>query len=147
MRSKSIPDLALLLAGAVGLAGCAGAGESSSSAGTASAAAASADLQGIDPSALFSDRDREIGYDEESAAHITLTGTGAETDSDAVSVEGSTVTITDEGVYILTGSLPTARPSMPPRRIKYSLPPPPVRPMPWKTGAAMPRWTTTTSTG
>lgn len=105
MRSKSIPGLALLLAGAVGLAGCTGAAESSSSAGTASAAAASADLQGIDPSTLFSDRDREIGYDEESAAHITLTGTGAETDSDAVSVEGSTVTITDEGVYILTGSL------------------------------------------
>ena len=105
MRSKSIPGLALLLAGAVGLAGCTGAAESSSSAGAASAAAASADLQGIDPSTLFSDRDREIGYDEESAAHITLTGTGAETDSDAVSVEGSTVTITDEGVYILTGSL------------------------------------------
>lgn len=105
MRSKSIPGLALLLAGAVGLAGCTGAAESFSSASTASAAAASADLQGIDPSALFSDRDREIGYDEESAAHITLTGTGAETDSDAVSVEGSTVTITDEGVYILTGSL------------------------------------------
>lgn len=105
MRSKSIPGLALLLAGAVGPAGCTGAAESSSSAGAASAAAASADLQGIDPSTLFSDRDREIGYDEESAAHITLTGTGAETDSDAVSVEGSTVTITDEGVYILTGSL------------------------------------------
>ena len=56
-------------------------------------------------SEMFSARDLEIGYDEETSAQITLSGSGASSDSDAVQISGSTVTITDEGSYILSGSL------------------------------------------
>lgn len=50
----------------------------------------------VDLSQLFSDRDFEIGYDEESAVHISL-GSPSTSDSDAVTVDGSTVTITSGG--------------------------------------------------
>lgn len=56
-------------------------------------------------SEMFTDRDMEIGYDEETSARITLSGTSASSDSDAVQVSDSTVTITDEGTYILSGTL------------------------------------------
>ncbi len=58
----------------------------------------------VDLSQLFSDRDFEVGYDEESATHIQL-GSPSTCDSDAVTVDGSTVTITQEGTYLLTGTL------------------------------------------
>lgn len=56
-------------------------------------------------SEMFTDRDLEIGYDEETSAHITLSGDSASSDSDAVRISGSTVTITEEGTYILSGTL------------------------------------------
>ena len=52
---------------------------------------------------LFTDRDYEIT--EEKVATITLSGTTATADTDAVKISGSTVTITDEGCYQITGSL------------------------------------------
>lgn len=64
----------------------------------------SATSSNVDLSQLFSDRDFEIGYDEESAVHIPL-GSPSTCDSDAVTVDGSTVTITQEGTYLLTGTL------------------------------------------
>lgn len=66
--------------------------------------AASSTATGVDLSQLFSDRDFEIGYDEDTAVHIQL-GAPTTTDSDAVTVDGGTVTITQEGTYILTGTL------------------------------------------
>ena len=54
---------------------------------------------------MFTDRDMEIGYDEETSARITLSGTSVSSDSDAVQISGTTVTITDEGIYILSGTL------------------------------------------
>lgn len=54
---------------------------------------------------MFTDRDFEIGYDEKNAAFITLKGDTASCDSNAVEIFGSTVTIKDEGTYILSGSL------------------------------------------
>ena len=59
----------------------------------------------IDSSEIFSNRDFEIGYDETTSAQITLNGTSASCDSNAVQISGSTVTITDEGTYILNGTL------------------------------------------
>lgn len=53
----------------------------------------------------FSDRDLDSSYDESSSAVITLNGTSAECDSDAVEISDSTVTIKDEGTYIITGNL------------------------------------------
>lgn len=70
-----------------------------------------APLTGAQPAAalsaqdLFSDRDFETGYEESEAVRIQLSGASAVCDSDAVVVEGSRVTITDEGVYLLSGTL------------------------------------------
>lgn len=54
---------------------------------------------------MFTDNDLEIGYDEESGVKITLLGDSASSDSDAVQISNSTVTITDEGTYIISGTL------------------------------------------
>ena len=59
----------------------------------------------IDAADLFSDRDFETGYDESKSAHITLDGGTASCGSDAVQISGGTATITDEGTYILSGTL------------------------------------------
>lgn len=55
-----------------------------------------------DTTDLFSNRDYQTDY--ENYATISLAGTTASCDSDAVQIDGSTVTITDEGTYVLTGS-------------------------------------------
>ena len=59
----------------------------------------------LDIEDMFSDRDKEIGFDEATDTLITLEGSSAICNSESVVVEGSTVTITDEGTYILTGNL------------------------------------------
>lgn len=56
-------------------------------------------------SEMFSDRDLDASYDENTSAMITLNGVDAECKSDAVNISGSTVTIQDEGTYILSGTL------------------------------------------
>ena len=59
----------------------------------------------LDSAGLFSDRDREGSFDESSSAVIELTGASASCSSSAVEIDGSTVTITDEGTYLLRGTL------------------------------------------
>lgn len=54
---------------------------------------------------IFADRDFETDYDVSKSAVITLSGSSAQCDSDAVEISGSTITIKDEGTYILSGSL------------------------------------------
>jgi len=54
---------------------------------------------------MFTDRDMEVGFDEGSDIMIALEGNSATSGSNAVQVKGSTVTITDEGTYIFSGSL------------------------------------------
>ncbi len=56
-------------------------------------------------SELFSDRDLSGEYDASEAVSITLNGTTAQADSNAVTISGSAVTITAEGTYILSGTL------------------------------------------
>ena len=56
-------------------------------------------------SAYFSDRDFEVGYDETVSAFIQLNGDSVECSSDAVQINGSTITIIDEGTYIVSGTL------------------------------------------
>ena len=66
-------------------------------------AAASESVSASD--ALFSARDLSGEYDAAEAVSITLTGSGADVRSDAVTVSGSTVTITAAGTYLLSGTL------------------------------------------
>ena len=53
----------------------------------------------------FTDRDLAGTYDKSKAAYITLEGSGASCTSNAVQIDGGTVTILDEGTYVLSGSL------------------------------------------
>lgn len=54
---------------------------------------------------MFTDRDKEIGYDETSCVSIQLSDDGIVSEGENVSVEENTVTIQGEGTYLLTGSL------------------------------------------
>lgn len=59
----------------------------------------------VNPDDYFSDRDYNSSYDSSTAATIYLKGGTAECTSNAVQINGSTITITDEGTYILNGIL------------------------------------------
>lgn len=54
---------------------------------------------------MFTNRDKEIGYDETTATVITLSDGNSSSSSDGVAISGDTITITEEGTYILRGSL------------------------------------------
>lgn len=58
-----------------------------------------------DTAEMFSDRDYETDYDEENSVQITLNGNTAECSSNTVKIADSTVIISEEGTYILSGSL------------------------------------------
>lgn len=93
---KSLKSCTLLLSTLLLLPGC----STNSPAPTTSSqdlpSSQSSTSGSVDLSQLFSDRDFEIGYDEESAVHIPLVSPST-CDSDAVTVDGSTVTITSQG--------------------------------------------------
>jgi len=97
---KCVRIFSLLLTLCLLLSGCGGAPAEDSvtdhpSADAPSGAAADNDM--------FTDHDLRTDYEE--AAAVTLAGSGASCDSNAVLVSGSTVTVLDEGTYLLTGSL------------------------------------------
>lgn len=58
-----------------------------------------------DTDSMFTDRDKEVGYDENECTAIQLSDDGSSCDSQSVSIEGQIVTITEEGTYLLSGSL------------------------------------------
>ena len=54
---------------------------------------------------MFTDRDGKAMYDEEKAVTVKLNGTSATSSSDSVKISGSTVTITEEATYVISGTL------------------------------------------
>lgn len=54
---------------------------------------------------MFTERDRKTTYDEENAVSIELNGDSAVCGSDSVQIAESTVSIVEEGTYILSGAL------------------------------------------
>ena len=109
MKKREI--LSLVLVTALVFSGCspAGAGVSESPASEADAAdgeqSPSSAGTPVSTSDMFTDRDMEIGYDEETSVRIALSGDSASCGFDAVEISGSTVTVTEEGTYILSGTL------------------------------------------
>ena len=101
MKRKVV--LAFLLTGALVLSGCSKTNNSNETSSGSTSTDSSA--QGIDVSNMFSDRDKDIGYDEENSTVIKLSDDSTTCDSDAVQISGNTVTIIDEGTYILSGTL------------------------------------------
>lgn len=59
----------------------------------------------LDEDEMFTNRDKEIGYDESSAVKISLSDDGIACDSKNVEISGFVVTISQEGTYILSGNL------------------------------------------
>lgn len=54
---------------------------------------------------MFSNRDADASYNVNDSVTITLNGSSATCDSNKVQISGSTITITDEGTYIISGTL------------------------------------------
>lgn len=88
------------------LSACSG---SNADTGTSSAAAATSVVQGenvdlIDTGDVFSDRDLSADYDDE-VTNVTLSDEGSSADGQGVAVDGSTITISAAGTYVLSGTL------------------------------------------
>ncbi len=58
-----------------------------------------------DDSEMFTDRDYEVGYDRETSVSILLNGDAISCDSNAVKIDGTTVTLLKEETYIISGIL------------------------------------------
>lgn len=54
---------------------------------------------------MFTDRDLDPSYQEEDSVLIQLNGDSAQASSDSVQISGTTVTITEEATYIISGTL------------------------------------------
>ena len=108
---KSKGNFAALLAAliiSVSVTGCANTDEKTSSTNSSTATkdsvstASNASDESLD-SDMFTNRDKEVGYDE-TAVMVAFSSSGATASSDSVSVSGSKVTIKSEGTYIVTGT-------------------------------------------
>lgn len=53
----------------------------------------------------YTDRDQDASYDEASATRIALSQAGSAVEGSGAASDGSTVTVTDEGTYIVSGEL------------------------------------------
>ncbi len=103
MRKKEV--LLFLLIGILILSGCNIKTEQNAQQNTGSSAAVNASITEIDTSDMFSDRDKEVGYEESESVVVSLTDDGSVCESDAVVITENIVTIKEEGTYIVSGSL------------------------------------------
>jgi hypothetical protein len=80
--------------------------ESKEEQGTQSTAEnADVSVSSSDTEEMFSDRDKEVGYEESTVIHISLKNSQSECDSSKVEIAENMITIKDEGTYLLSGSL------------------------------------------
>lgn len=103
MRKREV--LLFFMMGTLMLSGCNTQTEQSTQQNTEQNTESSSAVAEIDTSDMFSDRDKEVGYDESESVAISLADNGSSCESDAVSITENTVTIKEEGTYILSGSL------------------------------------------
>lgn len=97
--------LILLLGSLFLLSGCQTAAENGDTNTDAASATDPEEVKVIDVASLFSERDLSSDYDESAAVSIELAGDSISCDSDAVSIDGSCVTLLDEGTYLISGTL------------------------------------------
>lgn len=103
MYKKEI--LTLFLIGTMLLSGCSTQADQSKQENTESDSSVENTLVGIDTIEMFSDRDKEVGYEEAESVAIQLMDDGSSCESDSVVIAENTVTITEEGTYVLSGTL------------------------------------------
>ncbi len=95
------------------LSGCVSQQASESASGSsvdvsAASTSESATVNEVDASEMdfeYSKRDLDASYDDDAATHITLAGTSASVEGDGAVADGTTVTISAEGTYVVSGSL------------------------------------------
>lgn len=92
-----------IMIGALLLSGCSTKANQAQNADNS--AAVSSSVTEIDTSDMFSNRDKEVGYEESESVTVSLADDGSSCESDAVSITENTVTIKDEGTYVLSGAL------------------------------------------
>ena len=98
--------LALILALLLTLTSCGNGAQADAMSSDAAAASTEAVDNAVSKSEMFTERDLSGDYDESEAETITLSGSSAKTSAaTGVTINGSTVTITAEGVYIVSGTL------------------------------------------
>ena len=99
--------LALMLALLLTFTSCGNSAASDAVGSAVAATSTEAADNAVSKSEMFTDRDLSGDYDESEAETITLNGSSAETSAaSGVTISGSTITITAEGVYIVSGTLP-----------------------------------------
>lgn len=109
MKSKKIIALLCLSFALTNFVTCAPKNEISQL--TVNTASETDNLQSIDNTnphnieGMFSNRDIEIAYNENSAVLITLSNYGITSSSKSVDISGSTVTISNSGTYLVRGNL------------------------------------------
>lgn len=85
------------------LTGCGSKTDISTGSDTASAVSA-VNTSSIEESDMFTSRDQDPSYDDASSAHVIFDGSTVSAEGSGVQTDGSTVTITEEGTYVLSGS-------------------------------------------
>ena len=103
---KSVLALALALMLTLSLSSCGSAAASSDLGSSVNAASTETVDNAVSKSEMFTERDLSGDYDESEAETITLSGSSAKTSAaSGVSIDGSVITISAEGVYIVSGTL------------------------------------------
>lgn len=103
MRKKEV--ILFILMGTLLLSGCNAKTEENAQQSIESSDTVRTSVTEIDTSDMFSGRDKEVGYEETESVAISLADGGSACESDAVSITENTVTIKEEGTYVLSGSL------------------------------------------
>ncbi len=112
---SALLGIALLVAALSGCASTEGSSESSAGSEESGSVAQTEETQSQSEEAqetelqtdadMFTDRDYESDYDESDSVLIELDGDSASSSSNSVKISGTTVTITEEATYIISGSL------------------------------------------
>jgi len=102
----SVLALALALMLTLSLTACGSAAASSDLGSSVNTASTETADNAVSKSEMFTERDLAGDYDESEAETITLSGSSAKTSAaSGVSIDGSVITISAEGVYIVSGTL------------------------------------------
>ncbi len=103
MRKKEV--LILFLIGTMLLSGCSTQTDQSRQENTETESSVENTLVETNTSEMFSDRDKEVGYEEAESVVIQLMDDDFSCESDSVVISDNTVTIKEEGTYVLSGTL------------------------------------------
>lgn len=112
IKKTTMTAMAILMTTAM-LAGCGSASKTGSTSNSSSSAettstestTTTASTTSLNGEEMFTERDLDSSYDESEAETITLSDDKSSSSSYSVKIDGQTITITEEGIYVISGSL------------------------------------------